>query len=165
MVKALISSPLLKILRSRGHGINIHSPITKESLSLAEFGFVDGMDQCEMDMTNIQWADHFEKTQVSLTLWESLLPTTGGAIDITKRDWTKLKYKCVDGKAELGEMVPTDTLIMRNPEGEEEPLKQYPVDKVRETLGVWQASHGQEDTQKHKNDTENPKMGLKDLQI
>lgn len=130
--------------------MNIHSPITKESLRLAGFSFVDDTDQCEIDMHNIEWAEHLEKTQESLTLWECLLRTTGGAIEPTKSDWTKLKYKWVNGKAELEEMDDTDTLIMRNPEGEEEPLKQYPVDKARETLGVWQASNGQEETQKEK---------------
>lgn len=129
--------------------MNIHSPITKESLRLAGFSFVDDTDQCEIDMHNMEWAEHLEKTQESLTLQECLLRTTGGAIDPTKSDWTKLKYKWVDGKAELEEINETDTLIMRNPEGEEGPLKQYPVDKARETLGVW-PSNGQEDTQKEK---------------
>ena len=75
-----ISSPLLKIMRYNGYGTSIHSPITKEKMQMAGFSFMDDTDQCKMTMSNVPWEQQLNKTQESLTLWESLLRSTGGAI-------------------------------------------------------------------------------------
>ena len=144
---ALISSPLLTIMRHQGYGTNIHSPITKEGLKMSGFSFVDDTDQCEMVMRNRDWTTHKQVTQDSLTLWESLLHTTGGAIEPTKSDWTKLKYKWQKGKAIIEKADRNDKLYMRNPDGEIEELVQKDPTDARETLGVWQTATGCEKEQ------------------
>ena len=90
---ALISYPLLQIMRNQGYGTYIHLPITKESLKMSGFSFVDDTDQCKMTMRNKDWDKHTRSTQDSLALWESLLHTIGRAIEPTKSNWTKLKYR------------------------------------------------------------------------
>ena len=144
---ALISSPLLKIMRFKGFGTSIHSPISNEKLKMARFSFVDDSDQCEMTMANKDWTSQMCSTQQSLTLWETLLRTTGGAIEPTKSDWTKLKYKWQGGKVSLEEADPNDILYMRNPDGEVMELKQKDPTEAREALGVWQMATGSEETQ------------------
>ena len=144
---ALISSPLLTIMRQQGYGTNIHSPITKETLQMSGFSFVDDTDQCEMMMTNRDWTSHKIATQESLTLWESLLRSTGGAIEPTKSDWTKLKYTWQRGIANLEAADENDKLYMRNPEGDIQELIQKDPNEARETLGVWQTASGCEKEQ------------------
>ena len=104
-------------MRYNGHGTSIQSPITNEKLEMAGFSFVDDTDQCEMTMCNTTWEHQMQKTQKSLNLWESLLRTTGGAIEPTKSDWTKLKYQWHGGQASLEPADQTDKLYMRSPDG------------------------------------------------
>ena len=144
---ALISSPLLKIMRLKGYGTRINSPISMEKLNMSGFSFVDDTDQCEMTMANKDWQQHMNYTQKSLTLWESLLRTTGGAIEPSKSDWTKLKYKWYRGKAKLEGADPNDKLFMRSPDGVIQELVQKEPSDARETLGVWQTATGCEEKQ------------------
>jgi hypothetical protein len=145
---AIISSPLLQIMRNKGYGTSIHSPITKETLQMAGFSFVDDTDQCEMTMASKSWEEQLRDTQSSIELWESLLRTTGGAVEPSKSDWTKLKYKWDDsGRATLMQPQVTDKLYMKNPDGQVQELTQHKASDARETLGVWQTATGSEDTQ------------------
>jgi hypothetical protein len=129
-------------MRLKGFGTNIYSPITKEDLQMAGFSFMDDTDQCEMVMKNREWTVHKRVTQDSLDLWESLIRTTGGAIEPTKSDWTKLKYTWQKGKAIIEKADKEDKLYMKNPEGVTEELEQKDPNMARETLGVWQTATG-----------------------
>lgn len=147
---ALISSPLLYILREKGYGTSIESPITREALRMAGFSFVDDTDQCEMTTNNREWSEQLLDTQKSIDMWESLLRTTGGAIEPTKSDWTKLKYKWKGHNIVLEKHKEEEKLYMMGLNGQREELDKIEVDEARETLGVWQAGNGQEDTQVEK---------------
>ena len=147
---ALISSPLLTIMRKQGHGTSIHSPISNEKLTMAGFSFVDDTDQCEMTMRNKSWENQMLMTQKSLNLWETLIRTTGGAIEPSKSDWTKLKYRWTGGRAVMEKADQNDKLFMRSPNGDVKELTQKEPDEARETLGVWQTATGNETTQTQK---------------
>ena len=146
VIWALISSPLLKIMRYKGFGTSINSPISNEKLKMAGFSSVDDTDQCKMTMKNKDWHNQLQSTQKSLDLWESLLRTTGGAIEPTKSDWTKLKYIWVGGKAKLDIADPLDKLYMRNPDGEVKELIQkdptFWIGLKNILLGFWGDSTG-----------------------
>ena len=60
----------------------------------------------------------FQRAQKGLDLWESLLRTTGGALEPTKSDWVTIKHEWKDGNSRLekGGLIPTD-LTVRNPAG------------------------------------------------
>ena len=132
---AAISSPLLKIMKEKGYGTHIKSPITKEQLHMAAFSFVDDTDQIEINNTvNHPWNRLVNRTQSSLSLWESLLRTTGGAIEPSKSDWTRLDYTWKQGKAKLKNTVSLDTLQMRDTDGNIQDLKQQTPQTSRETL-------------------------------
>ena len=147
IIWAGISSPLLKILRSRKYGVHIYSPITKEEMEMAGYSFVDDTDQIELN-EETEWENVLENAQGSLELWECLLRTTGGAIEPTKTDWVKVLYEWKEGEPKLQKSNPADVLRVKNPDGEVEDIKQIEPNEARRTLGVWQAANGQETTQK-----------------
>ena len=147
---AAISSPLLKIMKEKGFGTNISSPITKEQLHMAAFSFVDDTDQIELNLEHHPWNKLLQRAQASLTLWESLLRTTGGAIEPTKSDWTRLSYKWNKGRAVLKTNLSPDQLTVRDSNGNLQILRQTPSNSSRETLGVWQAVNGDDTVQAEK---------------
>ena len=147
---AAISSPLLKIMREKGFGTKITSPITKENLHMAAFSFVDDTDQIELNLEHHPWNRILKRAQESLTLWESLLRTTGGAIEPSKSDWTRLSYKWKNGQATVQPTITTDVINIRNSNGETQELKQTPATHARETLGVWQSADGNDKVQAKK---------------
>ena len=144
---ACISSPLLNILRRRGHGINITSPITKEELTLGGISFVDDTDTVEMQLRDEAWNTLFTRTQRGLDLWESLLRATGGALEPSKSDWVQIRYKWKQGECNVVDRKGTEELLVRNPAGEKEKLTQKLPSEARETLGVWQNVMGTEEKQ------------------
>ena len=148
IIWAGISSPLLKILRKRKHGVHISSPITREEIEMAGYSFVDDTDQIELRDDEIIWENVIANAQAGLELWECLLRTTGGAIEPTKTDWVKVLYEWKDGKPQLQKANHDDEIWAKNPEGINEKIKQIEPDEARRTLGVWQAANGQENTQK-----------------
>jgi hypothetical protein len=148
IIWAGISSPLLKILRKRKHGVHLLSPITREELEMAGYSFVDDTDQIELRDGETVWENVLANAQSSLELWECLLRTTGGAIEPTKTDWVKVLYEWKNGTPRLQKANQNDEIWAKNPEGINEKIKQIEPNEARRTLGVWQAADGQEDTQK-----------------
>ena len=148
---AAISSPLLEIMKAKGYGTHISAPITKEQLHMAAFSFVDDTDQIEINNSvHHPWNHLVHRTQSSLSLWESLLRTTGGAIEPSKSDWTRLEYLWKQGKATLKSTLSTDILTMRDTNGNIQELQQQTPQTSRETLGVWQAPDGNDKVQVEK---------------
>ena len=147
---ACISSPLLKILKKQGHGAEITSPITLKTLLLSAISFVDDTDMVETALKNEAWNALLNRTQEGLDLWESLLRTTGGALEPTKSDWVAIKHEWKDGKSILSKKLEPTELTVRNPAGEQQALEQKRSNEARETLGVWQAPDGNEKAQKTK---------------
>ena len=144
---ACISSPLLTILKKRGHGINMRSPLTKAVFRFSAISFVDDTDTIEMANDGETWDELIERTQKGLELWESLLRTTGGALEPTKSDWVKIRHIWKDGKTTLDNNKEERPLTVRNPAGDQEELTQKSANEARETLGVWQTPSGSEVTQ------------------
>lgn len=110
-----ISSPLLKILRKREFGVSITSPISREEIKMAGYSFVDDTDQIQLQSDDIIWDNVLTNAQESLTLWECLLRTTGGAIEPSKTDWVKILYTWKNGKPELERADRTETLQRKKP--------------------------------------------------
>ena len=147
---ACISSPLLNILKSKGHGIRIRSPLTRSIFRFSAISFVDDTDTIEMAHEAETWDELMDRAQRGLDLWESLLRTTGGALEPTKSDWVKIRHVWKDGKTTLDNKKEELPLTVRNPEGNIQNLKQMRANEARETLGVWQAPNGSEKIQVQK---------------
>ena len=147
IIWAGISSPLLKILRKRKHGVHLFSPITNEEIKMAGYSYVDDTDQIELNSEETIWENVLENAQASLELWESLLRTTGGAIEPSKTFWVKILYEWKNVKHTLQKANHNEELWVRNSTGTPEKIDQIEPNIARRTLGVWQAADGQEDTQ------------------
>ena len=146
---AAISSPLLKILRDQGFGIEFLSAISAEILVLAAFGFVDDMDYIETGKPGESCDELLHRTQQGMDLWESLLRTTGGAIVVEpgKTDWVKINFEEKNHKMVMAKMNSDEKLFVRNTDGERKQLEQLDVSTARKTLGVMQCVNGDEEAE------------------
>ena len=146
---AAISSPLLLILREQGYGIKFLSPIGNEEIVMAAFRFVDDMDYIQTADANEDVEATLTKAQKGMDLWESLLRTSGGAIEtsLTKTDWVKIDFKWKDGKWKYIDRNENDTIRVRNYTGENVEVIQLSAQDARETLGVMQTPTGCEKAQ------------------
>jgi len=88
-------SLLFDLMREEIFGIEFESAITK---TLAGFGFVDDTFFLQVLNTSQLTDTLFDTTQAGLSLWESLLRTTGGAINPTKSDWVWIEQKWNNGQ-------------------------------------------------------------------
>ena len=98
----------------------------------------------EMALRDETWNMLLHCTQEGLDLWESLLRTTGGALEPTKSDWVAIKHVWKDGKTKLSTKLEPTELTERNPAGTRQALEQKKSNEARETLGVWQVPDGNE---------------------
>jgi hypothetical protein len=125
------------------------SPIGNEEIVMAAFGFVDDMDYVQTADANEDVEATLTKAQKGMDLWESLLRTSGGAIEtsLTKTDWVKIDFKWKDGKWKYIDRNENDTIRVRNYTGENVEVIQLSAQDARETLGVMQTPTGCEKAQ------------------
>jgi hypothetical protein len=74
---ALVSTPVLDRLRSRGFGVTIQSGLTEKVIKIPAFAFVDDTDLVH---TIKDGSTAMVETQQALDTWEEGLRTTGGAL-------------------------------------------------------------------------------------
>lgn len=101
---ALVSSPLLNILRNKGYGAKLLSPIRKEFFHLCGLTFVDDTDTIQTEKHGTTSEELLVKAQEEMNLWESLISTTGGAIKGDKSDFTVINWKWSQGKTQHEQM-------------------------------------------------------------
>ena len=147
---ALVSSPLLDILKKKGYGAEFISPIRKEFFHMCGFAFVDDTDTIQTAKHGTTTEELLEITQEELDLWECLIRSTGGAIVGEKSDYTVINWVWRDGKPQYAKMRQEHKLSVKNEHGEREELKHLPTHESRRTLGVWQAADGNEKKQTEK---------------
>ena len=144
-----VSTPLLNMMRSANHGMNIISAITKQQYNVVAFAFVDDTDlvQGNLENCNITADEVMDEMQEAILRWEGGLKATGGAlvpaksfvypIDFKFNSSGKPTYKTV---AEIGTSfeAPNANGVMTN-------LDQLEPSEARETLGVYLAPDGNND--------------------
>ena len=141
---ALVSSPLLDMLRDAGYGAKLHSAIGEQLLHLSGFAFVDDADTIQSGTLGEDTEDVLAKAQAELDLWESGIRSTGGGIEGEKSDFAIINYTWNHGIWQYEKRNEANTLTVRDQEGGRNPLKQLKVNEARRTLGVWQAADGNE---------------------
>lgn len=142
-----ISSICLDIMREEGYGREMESAITQSTILLTGFAFVDDTDLIQIGTTT---TETLKTAQEGLILWEQLMRATGGALEPTKSDWVMVNYQQHQGKWRLEPKKESRQLQVRGPDDVVQPLRQLSPTEARETLGIWQAPNGQEDTQTDK---------------
>lgn len=78
---ALVSTPLLNMLRTAGDGTHIRTAITEENINIVGFAFVDDTDLPVCDTRTVENIQEVRaKAQSCINRWEGGLKATGGAI-------------------------------------------------------------------------------------
>jgi hypothetical protein len=96
---ALVSTPVLNMLRAQGHGASFKSAITQDQTTLVGFSFVDDTDLVT-SRPDIPQQQVVSDCQNSLTAWEGGIRATGGAIEPRKSHWYLVDFNWKDGTPE-----------------------------------------------------------------
>ena len=144
---ALISSKLLLMMHTAGHGVRITSALTNTIISLVGFAFVDDTDLfCAGATSTTTGAALAADFQGALDRWSGGLRATGGALSPTKSfcylldfHWSGSSWDYVSVEDLPGEFTLTDSAGARHP------LQWYEPSHAEKTLGVHISMDGNEE--------------------
>ena len=141
---ALVSTPVLNMLRTKGCGAFFRVAITGDQIRFVGYAFVDDTDLFAS-------SEHEEATgtevavalQKSLNLWEGGIRATGGAIEPDKSFWYLIDFVWHQGKWRFAmeEDCPAE-LTVRDLNGEIKVLKRLHPSQAERTLGIRLAPDG-----------------------
>ena len=77
---AVISTVFFDLLRDKGYGFRIKSPLSEKPLHLAGCGFVDDTDLLQTDLIGDDYKIVVTKLQEALRWWETCTRVSGGAV-------------------------------------------------------------------------------------
>jgi hypothetical protein len=144
---ALVSTPVLNMLRSNGLGATFVSALSRISTTLVGFAFVDDTDLVtsgpRMSLSEVQ-----RRIQESLFAWEGGIRATGGAIEPRKSHWYLVDFDWKDGEPYYKQVSATGGVLqVRDLNGAIQTLKQLEPWEAERTLGVRIAPDGNMDIQ------------------
>jgi hypothetical protein len=138
---AVISSTLLDILRSKGYGLKLITPISHKPILFVGYSFVDDTDIIQSDDSSTQ--DTVRKLQGAVDTWEGSLKVTGGALGLDKSYWYLISFKWNGGFWSYAPITDTPaTLFMNDNHEERKEVRRIQTFQAEETLGVWIAPDG-----------------------
>jgi hypothetical protein len=149
---AIVSLPLLEMLRTAGFGTFFQKTISGKKVSYVGFSFVDDTNQVQTgcfpgeDCNSIA-----EQMQLAVNKWEGGLCATGGALDPKKLHWYLINFIWQFGKwrmARKDEHIAE--ILIRDSTGEKISIDRLKVDEAWTTLGVDQCPSGNMDQQAEK---------------
>ena len=132
---SIVSSIIFKILRDRGYGIQFISSLTKATLRLVGFSYVDN---CNLFSSSDTLDNTFDRMQASLHDWERLIEVTGGCLVPDKSSWYLVDF--VWNKGNWTCQDPVDArfhLEAKMHNGEMAPLKRLQATEAMELLGIY----------------------------
>jgi hypothetical protein len=145
---AVLSSPLLDLMRNKGFGLLLFTPISKTNVSFVGYAFVDDTDLIQILDIDKSSKEVRQKLQKAIDTWEQALSATCGAIVPEKTRWCLIdftwknghwSYKAIDNCQ--GQLSAKDITRSRKV------LTRVSVDQAKETLGVFLAPNGDTGTQ------------------
>jgi hypothetical protein len=133
---ALVSTPVLNMLRAQGLGATFTSALSKLSTTLVGFAFVDDTDLVTsgpmMSLEEVK-----TRIQKSLIAWEGGIRATGGAIEPKKSHWYLVDFDWSNGEPRYRTVRETNgKLQVRDPMGNVQTLSQLEPWHAERTLGV-----------------------------
>jgi hypothetical protein len=144
---ALVSTPVLNMLRSKGLGANFTSSISRHTTDLVGYAFVDDTDLVA-SKPNISSAEVNVLIQNSLTAWEGGIRPTGGAIVPEKSHWYLVEFGWRDGVPYYQPVQNSPgKLEVKDAGGHKHHLRQLEPWEAVQTLGVRLAPDGNMTTQ------------------
>ena len=142
---AVISSPVLAMLRADGYGTVFKLAISGDELHYVGFSFVDDMDQIETARTIDETAhDVVSQMQGGIDCWNGGVKVTGGALVPIKSYWYLVDFIWENGQWRVAEIAdsPEHELFVTDCNGERHLLARLELSKAKETLGIWFAPSG-----------------------
>ena len=149
MIWAVISTPLLNMLREEGCTVYFRTALQGDVLSFVGYAFVDDTDLIVSGSEpTASFQDIISRMQQSLDLWEGGLRATGGAIVPEKSHWYLIDFKWEQGRwSYVTESDAPGEISVRDFEGNEKQLLRLEAHQARRTLGVRLAPDGYNKTE------------------
>ena len=138
-----LSSMIVNAYKSQDCASSIQDPITGKVTKSVGCMFVDDTDLYCMNPLFTNIALVVLQAQVCVSLWSSLLNSTGGAIKGAKSFWYLLDYKCTHGKWAYSTFDDSSyNLYLHDPSGSPSLLdRKLPTEAIK-TLGVYHSPIG-----------------------
>ena len=145
---ALVSSPLLNVLRSKGYGVVFKCAISKKEFKIVGYCFVDDSTIIQMAPTPETPTEETVKiAQSELDIYAGLAAATGGKVSQArgKNSWYLIEFQWHDdGKWSLVEN--KADIYVKSKTGQTK-VDRLPSDMASRILGVWLAPNGDSTTQ------------------
>jgi len=141
---AVVSTPLLAMLRNSGVGTFFKSPISGREIRFVGYAFVDDTDLIRTAHDNINTGiEVVNELQRALDLWEGGLHATGGAIVPEKSHWYLVDFRWSGSEwTYVSTAESPATLWVKDIHGDRKPLKRLETHEGATTLGVDIAADG-----------------------
>ena len=135
----LISCIMIRIMKKRGHGVDMMSSLSLSLISIACFAYVDDTDLPVSGQHRTTTGEQLKVPfQNALTAWSKLLCATGGEL-AGKKSWCYIIDFKWDGNnweyRDIEDMEGSYYLLDKNDEKQD--LKRFEVSKGSETLGIF----------------------------
>ena len=137
---SIVSSTIFKILRDRGYGTQFISSLTKATLRLVGFSYID---DCDLLSSSDTLDTTFDRMQASLQDWERLIEVMGGCLVPDKSSWYLVDF--VWNKGNWTSTDPVDArfhLEAKMNNGNMAPLKHLKATEAMEILGIYISPSG-----------------------
>ena len=141
---AIVSSPILDMLRAEGFGTFFHTAISGKTIKYVGFSFVDDTDQVQTGRYEGETsASIVDQMQQAVNMWEGGLSATGGALDPSKSHWYLIDFVWEHGEWRFARKEDMEANIhIRDRSGNVTQIKGLEVDEAHTTLGVMQCPSG-----------------------
>ena len=139
---AVISTVFFDLLREKGYGFKMKSPLSKLALHLAGCGFVDDTDLFQIGLEADDYVSVAAKLQEALKWWETCTKVSGGAI-VPRKSWYGLvSFEWVDGEWSYGSDFTDAEVTVADMKGDQSQLKTINPEEAKRMLGVFLAIDG-----------------------
>jgi len=141
---AVVSTPILDILRDAGYGATFKLAISGASVSFVGYSFVDDTDLVQTGPSLLSTSQEvLPLMQAVLSLWEQGLRATGGALVPSKSFWYHIDFRWNGSHwryAKAGQG--PEMLLMHDHTQTLSPINQLQANDTQQTLGVYLAPDG-----------------------
>jgi hypothetical protein len=146
---AVVSTPLLNMLRNSGVGSFFTSPISGKDIRFVGYAFMDDTDLIQTAHDGINTgSDVAKELQRALDIWEGGLHATGGAIVPEKNHWYLVDFRWNGGEWKYLSVADSPaSLWVKDIKGERKLLKRLGTNEAATTLGVDIAADGNNESQ------------------
>ena len=147
---SIVSLKMFEVMHKRGMATTITSPITKSSVEVCGFAYVDDTDLITMQENNCH-TDAKNHMQETINEWEAVSKVTGGAL-VPSKCWSWIIAFEWDGDrwCYKDTSSPENPMTVKNEKGMAEAIKSMSASEAQEMLGVMLSPDGSQTAQYEK---------------